>query len=321
MDLAQLRAADPARVFRAAERIARIRDGLKDAADRVNATVRQPIADGAWSGTASTAALGHIDKVGKELADATGVVGQAGQESRRFADTLADAKALVARADDIAGAARFTIGKDGSITFPTFDTPLTEAEAQSLKAAGEEAHGLLSKALTITAQADAACASALAHPRGLGETVGAAMGSILAPAEGSPYGDGGGGGNGDSLGDRLGALFDDPDVDFDESLLGDILDGDVWTDPDGFHLGDMSPMEEVAFDEVFGGSPDELLGEEVVDTVEEEGVWAGVEEWWDQSWEDTANIPDRMGEAWDDVTGGLEDFADDPVGTIGGLFD
>jgi hypothetical protein len=325
MDLAQLRVAEPGRVFRAAEQLNRITDGLQDAADRVNATVRRPLADGAWSGTASTAALAHIDRIGKDLAGTVETLGQTGQQVRRFADALADAKALVARADDIAGAARLTVGADGSITFPTSATPLTEAEVQGLKAAGEEANRLLGKALKMAADADAACAGALATAVGAGEAAGAAVGSILT-ATGSP--DGGG----DGLWDRVTGAFDDPERDFDDSMLGSLVEqvseGDsIWEqlglDPDqgGFDIGNMTPLEEEAFDEVFDASPDELLGEEVVDTISEEGVWAGVEEWWDQSWEDTANVPDRISEGWDDLTEGLGDFADDPVGTIGGLFD
>jgi hypothetical protein len=325
MDLAQLRVAEPGRVFRAAESIGRIADGLRDAANGVNATIRRPLADGVWSGTASTAALAHIDRVGEDLAGTVETLGQTGQQVRRFAEALADAKALLARADDIAGAARLTIGADGSVTFPTFATPLTETEAQDLKAAGEEAHRLLGKALTMAADADAACAGALATAAGAGEAAGAAAGSMLAATGSSD-------GGGDGLWDRVTGAFDDPERDFDDSMLGSVIEqvseGDsIWEqlgfDPDqgGLDIGNMTPLEEEAFDETFGASPDELLGEEVVDTISEDGVWAGVEQWWDQSWEGAANVPDRISEGWDDLTEGLGDFADDPVGTIGGLFD
>jgi uncharacterized protein YukE len=323
MDLVQLRAAQPERVFRAAEGINRIRDGLKDAAERIQATVRQPLAAGAWSGAASTAALAHFDRVGQEVAGSVETLGQAGKGVMRFADALADAKAMVARADDIAAVARLTVGQDGSITFPTFTTPLSDAEAQSLKAAGEEAHQLLGKALTIAADADAACAGALAAASGASEATGAAMGSILTAAAPSSGG-GGDGGFWDDLGHTAGTLFDDPETDFqDETLFGGLFDGDIWRDPtdgDGFHIGDMSAEEQWVVEEALdlpdGATLDDLVGEGVIDRIEDGGWREAPGAWWDSNWEAMGNVPEHLGESWDNFTEDAGDLWDSATGWL-----
>ncbi|MGB3437336.1 MAG: hypothetical protein WBA97_01180 [Actinophytocola sp.] len=339
-----MRTAKPEPILSAAERLGRISDGLKDAEERVNTTVRQPLGDDAWRGAASTAALARIDQVGKDVARSGDVVAQTGAQVRKFGDALAEAKVLVARADDMASGARLTIGPDGSVTIPSSQT---EAEAEALKATGAEVHRMLGTAVTMASAADEACAGALAEAAQVGETAGIAMGSPLATAALTNGGDDRGldVGNMDHLEEMavdhvLQASLDDL---FGPEVVDTISEEGVWAgvnewwdqsledmtsvpdlsdlfESDGFDIGNMNHAEETVFDYGSGASPDDLFGPEVVDTISEEGVLAGVDEWWDQSWEDMTEIPDGLGNRWDDLSEGVEHFADDPVGTIGGLF-
>jgi hypothetical protein len=58
---------------------------------------------------------------------------------------------------------------------------------------------------------------------------------------------------------------------------------------------------------------DELFGEDVVDRVHEEGLSSLPDAVWDDFYEGATGIDDK-------ISDGLEDFADDPVGSITGAF-
>jgi hypothetical protein len=322
MDLSHLRAAQPQLLLEAVEGINRVRDALTNLGDRLRTAVRVPLAAGTWTGEASTAAERHVGRVEKDLADMIDTVGRVGNGVMRFADALVDAQSLVAKADAIAARQRLQIGDDGSIHFPSFATPSSDAEQISMRAAAEEAHRILGSALAIAAEADSACAGVLTSAGPLAGALGAAVGSAL--AAGPSGGDGAGGGEGGPW-NTLTGLFDDRSRDFDDSALGHLVEGwtdddrsiweRAWLDQDGplDPFGELEPWEEELLDEAFGTTPDELFGSEVVETAHEDGVAAGIGEWWDQSWEDVTNVPDRIREGWND-------FTDDPVGTVTGLF-
>ncbi|HEU5472664.1 MAG TPA: WXG100 family type VII secretion target [Actinophytocola sp.] len=317
MKLADIRAAQPERLAAAAEHLGRIRDGIADAGDRLDTGVAAPLT-GAWQGAAGTAALGHIADVRKELAADLDPVAEAGKAVLQFGDALTEAKRLVADADSVAAGAALRIGEDGSIHFPDFWAQLTAADQETVQSAARTAADLLTKALSVADGADAVCAGVLA--------AGAIPQQAAKPppqGAGKVPGEDGGGGLWGSVTGAVGDFLTFEGTDFDNSMMGDVWGGwtdsdrsimeRIWLDDDGaMDPFDLEPWEEEAFGETpLEASPTELFGEDAVQAAHEDGIAAGVDEWWDDSWEDIGNVPDR-------ISDGVGDFVDDPLGTVGG---
>ncbi|WP_203909895.1 WXG100 family type VII secretion target [Rhizocola hellebori] len=292
-------------VVEAARQLRRLGDDLRDLDHELQTKVRQPLrAD--WQGPAADAADERLRLTGKEAFTQLDLLATGEDHLLRFADGLTEAQALVKQAESLARRAGLHLETDGSVAFPDGWFFSSDADREPMtKAAGEVAK-LLQKAVDVASQADASCAQGLTP------------GPLLQFWQGASGGDG----FWDRAGDTVAGWFE---VDFDSTPLGeawnDFTEGDrewyerVFVDPDGQLdiFGDMNEGDAAMVDEVIGGSPDEIFGEEVVDRVHDEGLASLPDAMWDDFYEGVTDIDDKISDGWND-------FTDDPVGSLGRAF-
>jgi hypothetical protein len=320
MNLSQLRAVQPEQLTASATSFRRAKNMLELAADRVDLEVVNALSDGSWQGTANQAATGHVQRAREQLTEAQTRMGAADKAVWQFAEAVTAAKRTLADAERTAELEQLELGEDGSVGIPALPWPTTEQDQLARQRAAEEAHGWLNQALAAATEADVTCARVLAEL-----DVGAA-GESTAGGGGAESGDDATeGGGGDGILDQIHGLFYEDGEGFDDSILGHYWD--VWTDSDRSIMERIFPTEDIDWfgdlegwqedwirSSPIGNTMEDLLGEDVVERIHEDGLVAAPDAIWDDFYDGVTGTPDR-------IQDGVEDLIDDPVGTVGGWFD
>jgi hypothetical protein len=197
VNLAELRAAQPELLHSAARLFARAGQALARVVDRLELEVLQPLMDGSWTGDANQAAVAYIMRLWKSLDMARAGLEKVDRAVWQLAEAVVAAQQMVKDAESIVESADLLLGEDGSIRFPPFPMPTSEQDVQIRQQAAEQAHQILTEALTAATEADVTCAQVLAD--------------LAAEHAGTTAGEAGGGGAGsESSGDDDGGFFDSP---------------------------------------------------------------------------------------------------------------
>lgn len=156
MNLTTLRAAQPATLFTAAER-------LRDLAARIDAAAGELSQlrgrlQAAWRGQAAEAALSHLDRLRERYEDAVARMTEVGKAVWRFADALSSTQDTVHLVDRAAAQNQLGVGDDGVELSGEhiFDGEWVEF-VQSLNRS-------IAAALAVAAAADAECAAVFGLP-------------------------------------------------------------------------------------------------------------------------------------------------------------
>jgi uncharacterized protein YukE len=196
VNLAELRAAQPELLQSAARSFERATRTLTRVLDRLELEVLRPLMDGSWRGAANQAAVAYVERVWQNLERARVGLERADQAVWQLAEAVAAAQRMVRHAESIVESAQLVLGQDGSIQIPPLPWPTTEQDEQNRQQVAEQAHRVLTEALTAATEADLTCARILAE--------------LAADLGGVPAGETTGGEAGSGSDDGGGGFFDSP---------------------------------------------------------------------------------------------------------------